>query len=42
MIDQYCDAVVLNRCDGVNYDDMKKIIIETILNFLYQINNIFI
>lgn len=34
MIDQYCDAVVLNRCDAVNYDDMKKLIIETILNFI--------
>lgn len=34
MIDQYCDAVVLNRCDAVNYNDMKKLIIETILNFL--------
>lgn len=34
MIDQYCDAVVLNRRDGIDYDDMKKIIIETILHFL--------
>lgn len=35
MIDQYCDSVVLNRRDVINYDDMKKLLIETILNLLY-------
>ncbi len=34
MIDQYCDAVVLNKRDAINYDDMKKLLIETILNLL--------
>ena len=34
MIDQYCDAVALNKRDIINYDDMKVLLIETILNLL--------
>jgi AcrR family transcriptional regulator len=34
MIDQYCDAVVLNKRAAINYDDMKVLLIETILNLL--------
>lgn len=35
MIDQYAEAVVLNKRDIINYDIMKKLIIDTILNLLY-------
>ena len=34
MIDQYCDSVALNKRDAINYDDMKILLIETILNLL--------
>lgn len=34
MIDQYSDAVTINKRDAVNYDDMKKLLVETILNLL--------
>lgn len=31
MIDHYCDSVVLNKRNNINYDDMKMILIETII-----------
>lgn len=34
MIDQYCEAVVLNKRDVINYDVMKMLLIDTILNLL--------
>lgn len=34
LIDYYCDAVVLNKRDTVNYDDMKTLLIKTILNLI--------
>ncbi|MFT8313147.1 MAG: TetR/AcrR family transcriptional regulator [Clostridium sp.] len=34
MIDQYCDAVAINKRDKINYDDMKILLIETILDLL--------
>lgn len=32
MIDQYCHSVVFYKRDNVSYDDMKSLIIKTILN----------
>lgn len=34
MIDQYSDGVAINNRAEVNYDDMKKLLIETILSLL--------
>lgn len=34
MIDQYADSLVINKRDVINYDVMKKLLIETILNLL--------
>lgn len=34
MIDQYSDSIVLNKRKKINYDVMKKLLIETILNLL--------
>lgn len=34
MIDQYCEAVVLNKRNVVNYAVMKKLLIKAILNLL--------
>ncbi|UZW13270.1 TetR/AcrR family transcriptional regulator [Clostridium pasteurianum] len=34
MIDQYSDSIVLNKREKINYDVMKKLLIETIFNLL--------
>ncbi|AQS11295.1 HTH-type transcriptional regulator BetI [Clostridium saccharobutylicum] len=34
MIDQYCHSVVFNKRDKINYDDMKSLIIQSILNLV--------
>lgn len=34
MIDQYCDAVVLNKRDVISYNDMKTLLIKIILNLI--------
>ncbi|MDP4146581.1 MAG: TetR/AcrR family transcriptional regulator [Bacillota bacterium] len=35
LIDQYSDAVAINKRDDINYDAMKKLLIEAILNLIY-------